>query len=111
MLFEKKQVILRREHSKSDRRSLVARLCPNGDVVFDGQDLGEGVKAFFGSREYEWSWTVKMTDVPKLRSALGVRRGLLEAIERRFRAEAAGTVEPFLKEHSIPYLTWSRVGD
>ena len=111
VFFEPKKVLLRDERSKSDRRFLTARHERNGDLVFEGQDVGEGVKAFWGYTEYEWTWTVKAHDVPKLMLALNVRRRLLTEIKRRFSGANASDVETFLKESASPYLTWSRVGD
>jgi hypothetical protein len=111
VFFEPKKVVLRDERTKADRRFLTARYKRKGDLVFEGQDIGEGVKAFWGCTEYEWTWTVKAQDIPKLMSALNVRRRLLTEIKRRFSGPDASRVETFLKESTAPYLFWSRVGD
>ena len=111
MFFEPKEVVLRDERTKTDRRSLTAGYKRGRDLVFEGQDIGEGVKAFWGYDEYEWAWTVKAHDVPKLMLALNVRQKLLTEIRRRFSGPNASRVETFLKENEVPYLSWSRVGD
>lgn len=92
-------------------RHLSVRLTDEGDVRFEGQDLGAIVERWFGHREFEWSWTIRAADVPKLRMALGDPSDLLAAIGERFRHEHANEIEPYLKAHSIPYDVWTRVGD
>jgi hypothetical protein len=104
-------VVLRNEKTTTDSRYLSARLTEEGDVVFEGHDLGDAVENFFGEREYEWSWTVKALNVPKLAAALGTPGDILSAIRDRFSHERANEIEPFLNQHSIPYETWSRIGD
>lgn len=111
MFFEPKEVVLRDERTTTDRRLLTARYKRKGDLVFQGQDIGESVKAFWGSIEYEWTWTVKAHDIPKLMTALNVRRELLREVKRRFSGPNAFRVETFLKESAVPYLVWSRTGD
>lgn len=111
MFFEPKEVVLRAERTKTVRRSLTARYRRGRDLVFEGQDLGEGVSDVWGYDEYEWTWTIKAFDVPKLMLALDVRRKLLTEIKRRFSGPNASFIEDFLKENTVPYLFWSRVGD
>ncbi len=111
VFFEPKEVLLRDERSKSDRRVLTARYNRKGDLVFEGQDIGERVKAFWGCTEYEWTWTVEAHDIHKLMLALNVRRKLLTEIQRRLSGANASNVETFLKEGAVPYVFWSRVGD
>ena len=71
----------------------------------------DGVERVFGYREYEWVWTVKARDVPRLREALGDPPVLTEALLGKFRGDAAADLGPFLDSKGIPYETWSRVGD
>jgi hypothetical protein len=53
----------------------------------------------------------KAADLPTLASALGVDSDLLDALEARFRREAADKLEDFLKNHEIPCAFWNRIGD
>ncbi len=47
-------VVLRDTRDEGGARYLEAAIKSNGDLVISGQDLGPGVKAFFGVSEYEW---------------------------------------------------------
>ena len=111
-LFAPKRVILRDTRDEDGTRYLDARLEPNGDLIIEGQDLGDGVERFFGpgEREYEWTWTVKAADVPKLKRALGGGH-VLKALKRRFSGSAARDLKPFLVAHAIPHEVWPRTGD
>ena len=104
-------VILRDEASADDRRRLTARYAANGDLLIEGQDIGKSVEAFFGSREYEWAWTIAKSDHPKLLRALGTTADLMRAIKGRFSGDEAARIEAFLKTHGVPYSFWSRSGD
>jgi hypothetical protein len=118
---EPASVVLRQERTATDWRSLSARIGPQGELIVEGQDLGTSVEAPFGSREYEWTVTVAAADIRKLRAALagdrgffGVlrrRRGLLDALRRRFSGGQADRLEPFLKEKDIAFTFWNRIGD
>ena len=110
-----RKVVLRQERGSGGSRYLVARLEPNGDLVVDGQDLGDGVEEIFGNglREYEWEYRVLAGDVDRAKEALGAKEGedvlaLLERlgpdeVERRLRAE--------LEAAGIQVAFWSRIGD
>lgn len=114
-------VVLRQERTATDRRSLWASLGAEGELIIQGQDLGQAVESLSGFREYEWSVTVAAADLPKLRAALAgspilwgglLRRpGLLGALQRRFSGEKAGELEAFLKQEGVPYTFWNRIGD
>lgn len=114
-------VVLRDERTPTSRRSLSARLGPEGDLIIDGQHLGNGVESLSGYREYEWNLTVAAVDTPKLLAALNgrpglfgllrSRRSLLEALLRRFSGDNADQLESFLKENDVPYSFWNRIGD
>ncbi|HTU69524.1 MAG TPA: hypothetical protein VMF11_04310 [Candidatus Baltobacteraceae bacterium] len=112
---------MRHERTSTDWRSLSARLGPEGDLIVEGQDLGKGVESLFGYNEYEWTLTVAAVDTPKLLAALKrgqgpfdllrCRRGLLDALRRRFHQSTASQLEPFLKENGVPYSFWNSIGD
>jgi hypothetical protein len=105
------RAILRDEKTDGDMRYLGVRYSSDGDLVIEGQDLGDAVEVAFGYHEYEWTWTVARSDLPKLAEALGASSSLLVAIENRFRGPAAAHLATFLKENDIPYTSWSRIGD
>src|SRR5262245_57335367 len=104
-------IVLRAERTDGDSRYLGARYSENGDLLIEGQDLGEGVRAIFGYIEYEWAWTIKAADLPRLAAALGSDSNLLDALKTRFSGDAAGELESFLKKHEIPCAFWNRIGD
>jgi hypothetical protein len=106
-----KKIILRQEGSKNDSRYLSAELKNNGDLVFEGQDIGNGVKAIFGMSEYEWYWTVKATDIETLQNALGSQGPILELLKQNFSNEKAADLYAFLNNNNIPFESWSRMGD
>ena len=104
-------VTLRDERSEGDTRFLDAALEPNGDLVIHSIDTGEDVARIWGSPEYEWVWTIKAHQLPRLAAALNVEGDLLLALKKRFNAEKAANLGPFLDQHDIEYEFWSRVGD
>lgn len=112
---ETRQVVLRQTRDRDGSRHLGACLEPGGDLLMEGQDLGDGVEAHFGAgcREYEWCWTVRAADLPALLDALEQPPGTdpLVALAGRFSGERAAGLKAFLEQHEIPHETWSRVGD
>lgn len=119
-IFGPTSVVLRDERTNGDRRFLSAHISAQGELVFMGHDLGDGVNSLMGYSEYEWTLTVAAVDVPKLAAALHVR-GVLgtpwrrngrlsRALWRRF-AGNASRLGPFLKAHGILHSLWNRVGD
>lgn len=106
-----KSVTLREERRPGDYRFLGATLEKNGDLVFEGQDLGQGVRDAFGCAEYEWRWAVKAPDVGALRNALGGSGNVLDLLKKRFSGANAAALRGFLEEHEVPFESWSRIGD
>lgn len=109
--MSERSVVLRRVSEPGNSRTLTATLAENGDLVIEGQDLGDEVERIFGMREYEWIWTVRARDLPRLLDALGATSGLLAAMKARFSGDRAADLMRFLDDHAIPYETWSRMGD
>ncbi len=115
------RVSLLHEDSAAYLRSIWAQLESEGDLIVEGHDLSNGVESLAGYGEYEWTLTVGAADTPKLLAALNgerdscgvVRsgRGLLDALSRRFSGSNATQLAPFLKENSVPYSFWNRIGD
>jgi hypothetical protein len=108
---EPASVVLRDERGPSNVRRLIAKYAANGDLEFEGQDIGSGVNTSMGYREYEWTLTIKESDLLNLKRALNARTHLLAAIKARFYGENAILIEEFLKNHSIPFDFWNRLGD
>lgn len=108
---EPRTVVLRHSRDAGGSRHLEARLNEAGDLVIEGQDLGPAVEEFFGSREYEWIWTVKAADLAGLRRSLPEQGELLELLARLFSGDDAGRLKDFLEKNAIPHQTWSRLGD
>jgi len=111
MTRERTRAVLRDERTEGDVRYLSATYSTEGNLVIEGQDIGDGVEAAFGCREYEWTWTIARADLPKLLAALHAESSLLNALEVRFRGPAAAQLGSFLKENNVPYESWSRIGD
>lgn len=105
------EVVLRDTRDADGSRRLVARLVANGDLVIEGQDLGDAVERAFGAREYEWTWTIAASELATLRAALGIDDDLLPALQRRFGGAAAAGLGRFLEAHGIRVSGWSRTGD
>lgn len=110
-VWQKTRAVLRDERTDGDMRYLGVTWSRDGDLVIEGQDLGDRVEAAFGYREYEWIWTIGRADLPRLAEALGTRGNLLAALEARFQGPAAAHLGTFLQEEKIPYRSWSRIGD
>jgi len=104
-------VVLRDERTQGDSRFLGASYSDAGDLVIEGQDLGNTVGGILGAREYEWTWTIACQDLPALGRALKTKANLLEALRIRFNGPAAAHLDVFLRESEIPYKIWSRIGD
>lgn len=105
------KIILREERTKDDYRYLEAKINKDGDLVFEGQDLGEGVKSYYGCIEYEWIWTIKAEHLPLLEKAMGKTGNILKNIELEFGGHKATNLYTFLKENNVPFEVWSRIGD
>lgn len=110
-MHQKNKIILREQRSTNDLRYLSAELDDNGDLLFTGQDLGDGVKEAFGYLEYEWYWTVKAEDIPVFKAAIGEEGDILDLLEEFFSNEKAAGLYQFMRDHNIPFESWSRIGD
>ncbi len=107
----KKKTVLRDERDRRGLRFLSAEIQHNGDLVFEGQDLGPVVEEFFGSSEYEWQWTIKAEDIPSFQKALGEDGHIIKLLETHFSDEKAAGLLPFMQDHNIPFESWHRYGD
>ncbi|MGP0173403.1 hypothetical protein ACSVIJ_16190 [Pseudomonas sp. NCHU5208] len=83
----------------------------NGNLVFEGQDLGDGVEGAFGCSEYEWYWTIKKQDIPRFKEAIGGNGNILNLLGEKFSNDKAANLYEFMQNHNIPFESWSRIGD
>lgn len=102
------------ERYEHNAYSLRAHLRQDGQLVIEGQDLGAAPEAFWGSREYEWTITLRPEAVPTLVAALSGSPGEsdpLDLLAERYREDPHVASRAFLDGAGIPYDFWSRVGD
>jgi len=104
-------VVLRDIDDARGSQYLKASLRSDGDLVIQGQDLGSGVNEIYGFFEYEWAWTIRAGDVPKLHRALQAKSDVLSALSKRFTGDRADELQSFLDSEGIPYEAWGRIGD
>ena len=102
-------------HSADERgtRSIWAQRGEDGSLTIEGQDLGAAVERAFGSREYEWAWTIAPADVPRVAEVFGGQAGddPLDALVRWSRENGDRDPGTLLKDGGIIAAFWSRVGD
>lgn len=109
--FQAKKVVLRNEKTANDYRYLSAEIKENGNLVFEGQDLGSGVEGAFSSSEYEWYWTIKSDDIHLFKNAMGTNGNILTELKQTFSNENAAELYEFMNSNNIPFESWSRIGD
>jgi hypothetical protein len=105
------KIVLRDEKAPHDIRRLTV-YDHEGGIRLDGWDLGDGVEAIKGCREYEWIVTVAASALPALVAALGGAEGedIFEVISRTC-MDDPNRLYATLVDAKIPYDFWSRVGD
>lgn len=107
-----KTVILRNLQDKDGTRNLTAAINEQGDLLIHGIDAGPGVEQIFGFPEYEWIWTIKAAELPKLNRALGKdspQANTLDLLKEQFSDERAANILEFFQQHQIIYESWSRI--
>ncbi len=107
------RIELRDVSDQGGTRHLTARLNEQGNLVIEGQDVGQAVEDSFGDgiREYEWVWTVRRADVPRLLALVQPARDVLDGLKRRFSGDEAAGLHSFLSGSEVPFSSWSRHGD
>lgn len=109
-----RQVTLRSERFERNRYFLSARVDDGGELVIEGQDLGETAGRFWGGSEYEWQITIAAEHVPTFVDALGgsiETDDPLDLLVTRFAEDERYASRQFLAERAIPFTFWSRVGE
>lgn len=104
-----RKVVLRDIEDRLGIQHLQATLTPDGDLVFEGQDIEKGVEETLGSKEHEWAWTIRAPDIAALLQAMGTTGDMLSALKERFSGEKAADIKSFLEGHGIPHDFWSRM--
>ena len=66
------EVVLVDEKSGADTRHIWASLDLDGSLIISGQDIGPKVERFFGTDEYEFSYTIPAAYLETFFSTLGV---------------------------------------
>jgi hypothetical protein len=96
-----KKVLLLEEKGPTSR-FIHARVEDNGDLVVEGQDVGEAPQKWFDDEDYEFWVTVRAEDKDSV---------ILALIEKLFggRFSAVDKFREFLKEKGIPFgwMTWA----
>ena len=97
---EFKRVQLLEERGRTSR-FIHARIEDNGDLVVEGQDVGDAPKKGFDDSDYEFIVTVKAQDKDMV---------ILALVEKLFggRFKAVDEFRQFLGERAIPFgwMTW-----
>lgn len=107
-------VVLRDQDDTDGTRYLDATIDKAGRLVIEGQDVGAGVEHAFGEgyREYEWRWTVSVSEIPAAVAALGGEPGESPlAVAARWIGEHGTDPGSALKAAKVPTEFWSRLGD
>lgn len=87
---------------------------PEGQLFFEGYDIGPAVEDAWGDSDYEYSYTIEPGEVTKLYPLFGVEPGnrsaLLQAIRAKFHTNFAySEFGKFLREHAVVFgaFSWS----
>jgi hypothetical protein len=93
-------------------RYLQAALLESGDLVIEGQDLGDElpVPGTSGVTEYEFAWTIPADQIPRLVELLGGEPGddVLDLLVGRLPDEPSRQLASLLQAHGIEARFWSR---
>jgi hypothetical protein len=85
----------------------------NGELFFDGYDIGKTVEKMWGDADYEYTYTIESVEVDRFYKIFslraGDRAGLLQILQDRFSGNNAYSLfGDFMKSHDIKYesFTW-----
>ena len=85
-----------------------------GQLIFDGYDIGKTVSDWWGDSDYEYTYTIEAAEVEKLYSVLGIansdKHALLMEIKKRFEGNNAySKFGDFMRENNIDFtpFTWT----
>jgi hypothetical protein len=104
-------VVIRNTRDAGGISSLRARLNDSKDLIIEGQEIGNNVSNIWGTgiNEYEWSYTIKRTDISLLTRALGGQDSdkVLKVIADKCTGKDALDIETVIRECSIPHEFWN----
>jgi len=99
--------------SEDIKINIVARFEKN-KLIIDGYDIGKTVEEAWGDSDYEYVMTIPNSSLPPLYELLNVeagdRRGLLEALAKRFYGNHCfSAIGDFLEKNNIKHegFTWA----
>jgi hypothetical protein len=85
-----------------------------GQLFFDGYDIGETVKKIWGDTDYEYTYTIAATEANKFYNIFSIPKGhqpdLLQVFKKMFSVNEAYTLfGEFMDKHGIKYErhTWA----
>ena len=99
-----RKVVLREERSGIDKRNLWAWVDGKRRLHIDGQDLGPGTRSVSDDGEYEWTWMIEASDLPRLLELLGGNEqvDVLDFLEERYSGEGSYELERILGHGDTP---------
>ncbi len=84
-----------------------------GQLIFEGYDIGKRVNDSFGDSDYEYNYTIDVSEIQKLYSILNVENGdrnlLLIELKKKFgNNEGYSDFGNFMRENNIKFnaFTW-----
>ena len=97
------KIVLRDERHGADSRYLEAYLDDEGNLHFEGQDLGPGTEPVGVDGEYEWFETIAARHVPRVVEVLGGTSGEeVLVVLRRYAGRGAYEVGKRISDSGIP---------
>ena len=108
------KIILYKKERPDIKISMEMYFNEEGQLIFDGYDIGKTVKDWWGDSDYEYSYTIEAAEVEKLYTLLNIaspdRHSLLKEIKKRFGGNKAySKFGDFMTENDIDYtaFTWT----
>jgi hypothetical protein len=94
-------------------RNVWLRLTKEGRLILEGQDLGGSVVKAFGTREYEWTWSLAPEQVNDLLTRLHLEppqsTDLLDFVADALKKLEKNEVDKFFEDAGAAF--WNRMGD
>jgi hypothetical protein len=102
------KVVLFKEERPNIKIYMEVYLDEKGQLIFDGQDIGQSVEKWYGDSDYEYSYTIKASEVKKLYALLGITNSdqntLLLKIKSQFEGnDAYSRFGDFMVQNNIKF--------
>jgi hypothetical protein len=94
------------------RRYVWLRLTKEGSLVLEGQDLGGAANSYWGTREYEWAWSLRPEQLGSFLISLGIEpsdQAVLESIGSALNGLDRSELQKVFEEAGATF--WSSSGD